>query len=254
MTENAGTNVKSEGGENKPFLGSWATKEAAEEGLANLQSKLDIQGNEVGTLRKQVEFDQQAITDLRSKPAPVSPTSDAPNYDKEIAAVQKEMAELDPADESYQKDQLALMNKSNAISRKAQHEETLTAATAIFKKELDERDVKTTHSQFYKDNPDFNTPEMQMRIKDYIAKDTTGMSDDLVAYREIQRDTAAQRTQELEVENAELKKLVDLAKGTNETGRVITKGQSTTQQQTKLPKATGAELDKGMQGALDALR
>lgn len=254
MTENAGTDAKSEGGKDEPYLGSWTTKEAAEEGLANLQSKLDIQGNEVGTLRKQVDFTQQVIDKLEARPAPAGTKTEGPDYSKEISAVQKEMIELDPADEGYQKDQMVLMNKLDAISRKAQHEKTLTAATAMFKKELDERDVKTTHSQFYKDNPDFNTPEMQMQIKDYIAKDTTGMSDPLVAYREIQRDTAAQRTQELEVENAELKKLVDLAKGTNETGRVVIKGQSTTQQQTKIPKATGAELDKGMQGALDALR
>jgi len=253
MADDTGKENVEEGGEATPYLGTWADKTAAEEGLANMQSTLDTQGNEVGTLRKQVEFAQQVIADMKAQPASAPAATNAPNYDQDIASVQSEMAKLDSVDDNYHADMMALMNKSNAISRKAQHEETLTAATSAFKKELDERDVKATHSSFYKDNPDFNTPEMQMRIKDYISKDTTGMSDPLVAYREIQRDDAAASAQVLTDENAELKRIVELAKGTDATGKVVTKGGSVPQAN-KQPKATGANLDKGMQAALDAAR
>jgi len=74
-----------------------------------------------------------------------------------------------------------------------------------------------------------------------------------VAYRESQRDDAAQAAAGLEEENVELKRLLDLKKGEEETGKVVTKTGSL-QQKTKLPKTTGADLDNGMQEALNALR
>jgi len=249
---NEETGNENEGNEEQPYLGPWKTREAAEEGVRNLESKLGSQGNELGALRKQVDFTQQIIDDLKNQTASAS-KAEGPNYDKDMASIQNKIAELDPVDDSYQKDLASLMAKSNALAAKVQHEQTLQAATEMFKKELDDRDVKAIHKSFYEKNPDFNAPEIQMRIKDYIARDTTGMSDPLVAYREIQRDTAAQRAKELETENAELKKLADLAKGTASTGKVVTKGQSL-QQQTKQPKTTGADLDKGMQEALSRLR
>ena len=232
------------------YLGTWKDKGAAEEGLTNMQSKMDSQGNELGTLRKQAEFSQQMIDSLKNQPPPQAPPENS-NLEQELSEIQADMAKLDPVDESYQRDLMSLMTKSNALAAKTQHEKTLSLATEAFKKELDERDVKATHSSFYEKNPDFNTPEMQVRIREHLAKDTTGMSDSLVAYREIQRDDVAVAAKALEEENAELKRLVELAKGTDSTGKVITKGQAPPQ--VKQPKTTGADLDAGMQGALDAL-
>ena len=232
------------------FIGTFKDKEAAEQGWANLEGKLNDQGTELGGLRKQVEFAHQVIDELKAKSAPAAVTPEAPTYDKDIAAVQKEMAKLDSADENYNKDMLSLMNKSNVLSRKAQHEETMAAATSAFKKELDERDTKSTHNAFYRDNPDFNTPEMQMQIKEQLANDQTGMSDPLVAYREIQRDVAMGKATQLEEENAELKRLANVSEGAQKTGKVVvTDGQSATP--TPQPKLTGADLDKAM---LDALQ
>lgn len=248
MTEE---NKSGENEGNDHYLGNWQTKEAAEEGLQNMQSKMDLQGNELGALRKQVELSQQLLDEARNQPLP-EPSAPATNYDQELKAVQAEMANLDPADESYQADMVTLINKSNTISRQFQHEETLAKASEAFKQELNDRDIRSTHDAFYKENPDFNTPEMQMRIKEYIAKDTSGMSDSLVAYREIQRDNAVIAAKALEDENAELKRLVELAKGTDSTGKVITQGQPPPQ--AKQPKTTGVDRDKGMQEALNALR
>lgn len=238
--------VMEETGEETPYLDTWKTREEAEKGLANLKSTLDKQGNELGSLRKQMEFSQQMLNDMRQ---PKSEPPQAPNYDKEISAIHKEMAALDPVEDGYQENFLTLLNKAENLTR----QQTLEAAAQKFKQELDERDIKAAHSSFYEQNPDFNTPEMQVRIQEYLAKDKTGMSDPLVAYREIQRDDIAAIKAQLEADNAELKRLLDLKKGEAETGKVVTKGQSP-QQKTKQPKATGADLDRGMQEVLNRLR
>jgi hypothetical protein len=239
---------------NEFYLGSWKTKEAAEEGLANMKALVDSQGNEVGALRKQMEMTQQTLESLKTQATEkATPKVETPDYSAEAEAIQGEMAKLDPDDDDYHRNLTVLITKSNNLAAKIAKEEALAAATAAFKEELNERDIKTTHSTFYKENPDFNTPEMQLRIKEYIAKDTTGMSDPLVAYREIQRDMVAEAAAELEKENIELKRIVELAKGTDSTGRVITKTGQTTPTQ-KQPKAVGADLDRGMQERLAALR
>ena len=80
------------------YLGSWKDKAAAEEGLANMQSKLDSQGNEVGNLRKQVDFTQQVIEDMKAQPPP-APKASEPKGDGK-ADIKKAMRELDPVDET----------------------------------------------------------------------------------------------------------------------------------------------------------
>jgi hypothetical protein len=235
----------------EPFLGTWKTKEAAEEGLSNLQKILDSQGNELGTLRKQTEFFQRQLEGLQqtqAKPKPEAPKG--PDYGQELKAVQKEKASLDPDEPGYQAAMAKLDAKALSLVREQTKQEVLLAAQAEFKNALDERDIQSMHKDFYRQNPDFSTPDMQMRIQEYLANDQTGMSDPMVAYREIQRDDALAERARLEQENAEIKRLLDLKKGEELTGKVVTKGQSPAQQQTKQPKATGADLDRGMMEAL----
>jgi hypothetical protein len=260
-----------EGGEKgggEPYLGSWMTKEAAAEGLANMKKVLDEQGNELGAARKQLEFNQQLIAEIQAKGAPGKESKPekpkGPDYDAEIAAVQteianveKEMAKLDSAEPSYGRDFAELSKKSRTLQQKTfqlvarqQHERTMNSAQAMFREELDERDIQATHRAFFSENPDFNTPEMQMRIREQQAKDSTGMEDDpVIAYRKVQLNDAMTRASELEKENADLKKRLELKKGAEETGTVITEGQSPATP-TKKPKVTGAERDKGMMEAL----
>jgi len=244
----------------EPFLGTWKTKEDAAEGLKNLQTKLSEQGNESGTLKKQLEEANAHMEDMGVKlqEAENATAKRASDQDKntvksEQAKINQQIADLDPVDDDYSKKLMSLMNKSNALAAKSQHEITLTAATEVFRKELDERDIKTAHRDFFSANPDFNTPEMQAKIKEYIGKDKTGMSDPLVAFREIQRDDAVLKAQELETQNTELMERLKLKKGTDETGTVILKGQG--DQGTKPQQKTfGADRNKGMQGVLDKMR
>ena len=235
-------------GEEQPYLGTWKSREAAEEGIQNLQKLLDQQGNELGTLRKQADYfmknQQQA-----QQPKQQEQKAQGPDFGKELKAIEKQMQELDPDDPDYNKQFASLFSASNQIVSQQATQTALQAAQQEFKKALDDRDVQTMHKNFYRDNPDFDTPEMQMRIQEYLAKDQTGMSDPVVAYREIQRDDAMAKLAEKEAALAEKERLLQLKAGADSTGKVVTKGQST-QQQTKQPKARGADLDRGMMEAL----
>ena len=242
----------------EPYLGSWETKEAAAEGLKNLQTKLSEQGNETGALRKQLEHGQLLMQEMQQRlqtaeTAQKSKPTHGDDTANEQDQIAKQIADLDPVDEGYSAKLMSLINKSNAIAAKKTQEAVLAAATETFRKELDERDIKSTHQAFLKANPEFSTPEMQMRINEYISRDSTGMSDPLVAYREIQRDDAATEAKRLTEQNAELQKLLSLKKGTDGTGTVIKSGQGD-QSKTKKPIVKGAERNKGMSEILNKMR
>ena len=242
------------------YLGNWKDKDAAEAGLASMQGKMDEIGTEVGTLRQQSAKDAGIIETLQKqgeKIPEVAPT-EKPDLSKELKEVQTELLALDTADENYSANMVALINQQNALigqqntlSAQIQHEKTLEVATKRFTEELSKRDANQTTQEFKKDNPEFETPEMQAKIQEYIAADTTGMVDSLVAFREIQRDAATQQVQGLTEENEKLKNLANLKQGTDETGNVYTgSGQSPAKQTKKT--MTDAERDEAMMAAVVA--
>lgn len=235
----------------EPYLGTFADKAAAEAGLANMQTKMTSMGDEVGSLRGQVDVANQTINDLRSKQTQA--VSDAETQaELEIAEVQKEILALDDEDSNYHTDMITLMNKANDLSRGAQHEKTLASSIAMFKKELDARDTRAVQDSFRSDNPDFDTPEMQEKIRRTVAKDKTGMSDNYSAFFEVQRDEARQASHALQEENEKLKNLANLAEGTQETGNIVTDDQVPSNvPQTELK---GADLDKAMLAAVQAAK
>jgi hypothetical protein len=146
-----------------------------------------------------------------------------------------------------------LISKLTSLTAKAQHEKTLNAAGELMKNELSARDVQAQTKAFHEANPTFSTPEMQARINEYIANDKTGMSDPLSAFREIQRDDIAAEATALKQQNEEMRKVLELAQGKKETGKVIVKGQSPAAV-TKTGKVTGKDLDAGMLAALQAAK
>lgn len=235
------------------------TPEELATGYLNLQKKLGEQGNELGTLRKdhdglrsQAEVLAMTLKEQLGKNSQPTPKAEVPiDYGKEMATAKAELKGLDNVSEDYSSKQAELVDRIATLAAAAQHEKTLGAAGKLFKDELSNRDVKVAQQRFYDENPTFNEPEMQAKIKEYIAKDRTGMSDPLSAFYQIQRDEVAIETKRLSDENAEYKKRLNLAKGTEETGKVIVKGQSPGQS-THQPKATGKDLDAGMMAALKA--
>ena len=222
-------------------------------GHGELKGKLDSQGNELGALRKYAETVEPIVKGaLNKKEAPAAPAG--PNFDEQIAQVQTQMKSLDPMADDYQDKLSDLMSKSNMLVAKAQHEKTLNAAGEMFKKELSERDSKAAQAEFLRDNPSFEAPEMQGRIKDFLAKDKTGMHDPLSAYFKIQSADLAAEREQIATENAEMKKVLELAKGKDSTGKVVVKGQSPQQSSSPTAKATGKELDQGMAAVLANMR
>ncbi|MBE9570751.1 MAG: hypothetical protein IMF11_08990 [Proteobacteria bacterium] len=256
-----GTAASDDTGKNEGnFLGSWKTKEDAEAGLSNLQGKLSEQGSEVGILRKQnddntVRMDEMQTTIDTGARAGEQETQDreAEKISGEQAKISKQIEDLDPVDEGYTRKLTTLIGKSNALAAQSQHKKTLEAATAAFTEELNNRDVSSAHQSFDGANPDFRTPEMQNRIRERIAADTTGMVDALVAYREIQKDDTEAKNTDLTTQNEELMKRLNLKKGTDETGTVILKDQGGLDPQPKT-KTTGADRNKGMQDVLNKQR
>ena len=211
----------------------------------------------IGLLEKQIALYEKALAD---KGEPTTETKKAepeplPDYGKDIQKIQEKIEGLDPDDVGYTKELAKYTGQIAKIAMTAGSEQgarnAIEAAQSEFSKVLNERDVQDMHKNFYQQNPEFKTPEMQVRIQEYMANDPTGMSDELVAFREIQRDDAQTRAQELEEQNAELQRLLDLKQGEEESGRVVTKGQSAAQQKTKQKKLTGPELDQAMWDAID---
>ena len=235
------------------YLGNWKDKVSAEAGLASMQGKMDEIGNEVGTLRQQSAKDAGIIETLQGQKvkAPEAAPTETPDLSKDLQAVQTKMLSLDAADEDYTTNLVALMNQQSALSAQIQHEKTLSVATERFTEELSKRDAEMTTRDFKKENPEFETPEMQAKIQEHIAADRTGMVDSLVAFREIQRDTAMQQAQGLTEENEKLKNLANLKQGTDETGNVFTGSGQSPAKQTKTT-MTNAERDEAMMAAVVA--
>lgn len=215
-----------------------------------LKSKLDAQGNEIGTLRKAVD----SLSAKKETPAAAPTKTDAPDYDAEIASVNEQIAKLDTMDDKFGEKQAKLISTLTNLTAKAIHERTLNAAGELMKKELSTRDQKAALDKFHADNPDFKTPETQAEIDEFLANDRSGMHDKFSAYFKIQADKAMAAVAEQTTKNAEMQRALDLANGKAETGKVIVKGQSP-QNVTKQPtNLTGKERDAAMLEALKATR
>jgi len=232
------------------YLGTWRDRAAAEEGLGNMQKVMDSQGNELGSLRQQAQMMQQQLDNMQV-PADEPEKPAGPDYGKKNAEIQKEMSALDSDDPGYQADLGKLIMASNQLAAQKAAQDALGMAQQEFAKVLDERDMQSTHKDFYRDNPEFNTPEMKMAIQEFLTQDTTGMHDDLSAYFAVKDQVSAGALEEAQTRIADYERRLSLKAGEEETGQVITSGQSL-QQKTKQPKATGADLDKGMMEALSA--
>ncbi|HQL01062.1 MAG TPA: hypothetical protein PK090_09820 [Smithellaceae bacterium] len=239
---NDGSNAEPTGLEGTPFKSG----EEAAKGYLNLKALHDAQANELGTLRKFAETVAPIVQEHMNKTQAPAAAPKGPDYETEIAAVQKQIQDLDPMADNYQKTLADLVAKSNKLVATAQHEKTLSTAKELFQKELSDRDAKAARAEFNKSNPSFSTPEMQTRIQAFLANDKTGMHDPMSAYFQIQKD-------DLAAENAEMKKTLELVKGKENTGKVVVKGQAG-QPPTKPQKATGADLDARMAAALATQR
>lgn len=223
------------------------------ETYSSLEKKLGEQGNELGTVKQQNAALAKTLESLSRQPEKKADDKPPRDFDKEEAEIDKAIEELDPADDAYQKKLAQLTKKGRQIVAARQHEMTLAAAGQLFKKELEDRDVKSTQQQFLDANPSFSTPETQAKIKEAIAKDKTGMLDPMAAFYQIQRDEALAAVQAAAAEKDELAKKLELAEGKRKTGTVIT-GKGAGAPPENIQRATGKSADEGALAAIRAAR
>lgn len=218
-------------------------------GYTSLNQKIGEQGKTIGDLTKTL---QQLATQPKQQPTEQKQAAPPVDFAAERATVQQAIKKLDPMSDDYQSQLATLIERSNVITAQEQHEKTLNAASSIFKKELDARDSKELQKKFLDKNKDFNTPEMQEAINEFLANDDTGIHDKISAYGFIKATREAQERERAALENEELKKVLNLKTGKEQTGTVIAKGQSPGQN-VKPQKVTGRDLDAGMRAVLERM-
>ncbi len=229
---------------------TYKTIEDVAKALQEKDQMIARHGNELGSLRTEKNTLLTTIEKLSQSGKPSEQAKPAgPDYGTELAEIDKAIDKLDPMSDKYQSELRTLIGKRTDLVAAMQHEKTLSAASEIFKKELNSRDAQMTQQKFLEENPTFNTPEVQARIKDIIAQDKTGMHDPLSAYFKLTADETRAKNQELAAALAEKEELLKLQQGKNSTGKVIGKGGSP-QQKTQQTKLTGKDLDAAMLAAL----
>ncbi|HDO36683.1 MAG TPA: hypothetical protein ENH07_10385 [Nitrospirae bacterium] len=235
-------------------FGGYKTAEALAEAHKNLQSRFDTQGNEVGTLRKQTDFlMNQAQQSIPQAPTPAKPETPARDLTAELAKVDAKIAELDPDDDGYSEALPKLIAKGRMLYGDMTQASVLAAAKEEFTQILDDRDVQSMTQQFHSENPSFDTPEMQIRIQDRVRSDPTGMTDAVVAFREIQLEDSLAELNQLKSDLSEKDRLLKLKAGTDSTGIVITEGDGQVTKPKNIPRTMGKDRDQGMRDVLNAM-
>ena len=143
--ENAGTE---EGAEIQPIIPgtSFKTPEEAAKGYNELKQLVDRQGNDLGYARKQLDQTQKILQESMQKPTEAE--TPGPDYDGELAKIDKSIEGLDVEDDDYSKT-LSSLNKQ-ARRLEAQKVETRTAEKLMkqFEKTLTERDSQQSKQQW----------------------------------------------------------------------------------------------------------
>ncbi len=209
--------------------------------------------NELGQVRGQAQTLAETLKETLTKSKQAEPAAKGTDFDTEINAAQNALKKLDPMADDFAAQQAELVGKITDLKAEKVKKTVLSEAGKLFQQELKDRDSKTAEKTFLDQNPTFNTPEMQAKIKDFIAKDRTGLHDDMSAYFALQAQEVAVDRERLAKQNEEMQKALDLQKGKDSTGKVFAKGDSPGQQ-TNQPKLEGKDRDAAMLAALNKVR
>lgn len=238
---------------------TFKTVEDLVKGFQETKSEHGRIANEYGNLRKDhdgLKSQAQTLAETLKETLSKSKQADTPattDFDKEIIAAQNELKKLDPMDDKFAEKQADLVGRITDLKADRVKQSVLGEAGKLFQEELKNRDVQSAQKSFLDANPSFNTPETQSRIKDFLAKDKTGMHDSMSAFFALQAQDHATDRERLAKENEEMQKALDLQKGKESTGKVIVKGQNPGQV-TNQPKLQGKDLDNAMAAALAKAR
>jgi len=244
--------VKS-GEEEAPYLGTYKTKEEAEEGLINLTSKLGEQGQKIGdlgntvsSLESQLQATQKQIQDFKAAQARAPVVSET---EKALAEVTAELADFDPTDDPLGYSQL--QERRYQLGQEVTKEKVLAATREEVQGILTTKDIQTKEEKWLGEHPDFNDPTMQAEIQKLLAK--PGIHDAVSAYYEIKGKMTDAQLAEATKKIEEAEKIANLKKGETTTGKVVTGEGTGVQPKTQTKTKPGTEeYEAGLQAAFNA--
>jgi hypothetical protein len=225
-------------------------------GHAELKGLHDKQSNELGYVRGQAQTLAKALQETLDKETQARSQQEetgTTDYEEEIAAINEALDNLDPRSGNFQKEQTRLVNMLTDVKTEAAKEKILNTAGNMFQQELSRRDQADAIRKFNEEYPEFCAPEVQARIKEILAQDETGMNDAYSAFFKIRGDYFAAQAKGFSDQNAEIKKILELQRGKDSTGKVISKGQHPGQPSNK-QRVSGKEADIGALAASRAAR
>jgi len=240
------------------FIPGTSYKSVAEliKGHSELKGLKDRQANELGETKAQLKTVAELAKEAMGKgtaPAKPADNTNAPDYDKEIKTVHKELRSLKYDDPKFEERQADLVDQLTDLKSARDREAVIKVAGQQFQNELSIRDQKEAVRKFNEKYPEFKTPEVQAQIDDFIAKDETGMHDKMSAFLALRGDNALTQANQFAQENAEIKKILALDKGKDATGKVLPKGQAPGKP-TNITRLSGKERDAAMEAALVKLQ
>ena len=224
--EDKGNVVDDEGTKDVPpetYLGDWKTKEEAEKGFNEHKSLSDRQGNELGTLRKQVTDLTDTLTQIMQSPQGRTPVEEkGPSAEDELTKTLDEYGKLDFFnDESAGKQGAELLKKAILLTARSVKDETLKVAENQISDTLTKRDAEAIKQDFLKANPNFT--KLQKSGAFQVLKSNNPLHDDFSAYYETiaqEKDTVISG---LKAALDEAKKAANLTGGDTRTGKIFTK-------------------------------
>lgn len=248
----------------------YKTPEELAKGYMELNSKIGTMGNELGMAKKAAETataQSQQLAQILEKFSQTNqgkPAEEPKGTDYRVAkdAIKSQLSSLDTMDANYSKTHADLLSQLSDLSEKESDDKiskVIQVATKTSQEEVAKyqakMDAKSQRDRFLQQNPSFDLPETQEKIKGFLSQDKTGLHDPISAFFQIQRDELAEQTKQLASINEEMKKRLDLAGGKEDVGKTVIKGQSPGQQETNKPAPkTDSDVRAGMAEALKKAR
>ena len=243
-----------EGGDkgNKPpefYMGNWKTKEEAEKGFGELKGSHDKQGNEIGSLRKQVTELTDTLTKLMQTQGQTQTKDTGNTAETELGKIFDDLGTVDLVEEGASKKVSNLFMKAIRLTQQITKDETLKAAGNQFKETLSQRDAESLRNDWLKNNPQFLELKKSGKLEEIISKNA--LHDPFSAYHEAQVQDLVKKVNDLTGKLEEAEKVAKLAGGDSRTGKIFTKPGGVRPTGTK-PKTPQERLDSAMQAVVNA--
>uniref|UniRef100_A0A6M3IZK2 Scaffolding protein n=1 Tax=viral metagenome TaxID=1070528 RepID=A0A6M3IZK2_9ZZZZ len=234
------------------YLGDWKTREEAEKGFNEHKNLSDRQGNELGTLRKQVTDLTDTLTQIMQSSQGRTPVEEKGlSAEDELTKTLDEYGKLDFFnDESAGKQGAELLKKAILLTARSVKDETLRVAENQISDTLTKRDAEAIKQDFLKANPNFT--KLQKSGAFQALKSNNPLHDDFSAYYETLAQEKDTTISELQAALNEAKKAANLAGGDTRAGKIFTKPGGSVRSPDGKPKTPQDRFASAAQAVLNA--